>query len=56
MAEGKVRKGIEVKDQGFVSYNATKEEITPNVSKATKISGKNRGMGEAVRGGKFTIC
>jgi|TARA_R110000744_G_scaffold111729_1_gene209924 hypothetical protein len=56
MAEGRVRKGIEVKNQGFVSYNAPKEEKTPNVSKATKISGKNRGMGEAIRGGKFKIC
>jgi|TARA_R110002020_G_C16115607_1_gene759919 hypothetical protein len=56
MTVGKIRKGIEVKDQGFVPYNAPKEQKTPNVSKATKVSGKAKGMGGAVRGGKYVNC
>ena len=31
-------------------------EATPDVSKATSVSGKNRGMGAALRGGSFKIC
>ena len=56
MDVGKVRKGIEVKDQGFVPYNAPKEETTPNISKAKKTSGVNKGMGAALRGGKYANC
>ena len=44
---GVTRKGIVVKDQGYVPYN---------VSKASMVSGKNRGMGDAIRGGTFKIC
>tara|TARA_R100000541_G_scaffold26682_1_gene36044 strand:+ start:278 stop:463 length:186 start_codon:yes stop_codon:yes gene_type:complete len=50
------KKGIVVKDQGYVPYNDAKDEKTPSVSKASMVSGKNRGMGEAVRGGTFKIC
>jgi|TARA_B110000495_G_C22436987_1_gene274602 hypothetical protein len=53
---GVTRKGIVVKDQGYVPYNDGKVEKTPNVSKASMVSGKNRGMGEAIRGGTFKIC
>jgi|TARA_R110001599_G_scaffold317043_1_gene526286 hypothetical protein len=53
---GVARKGIVVKDQGFVPYNDAKSEATPDVSKATSVSGKNRGMGAALRGGSFKIC
>ena len=53
---GVARKGILVKDQGFVPYNDAKTETTPNVAKATSISGKNRGMGAALRDGSFKIC
>ena len=53
---GVSRKGIVVKDQGFVPYNNSKEEKTPNVSQASTTTGKHRGMGEALRGGKFKIC
>ena len=53
---GVTRKGIVVKDQGYVPYNDGMVEKTPNVAKASVVSGKNRGMGEAVRGGTFTIC
>jgi hypothetical protein len=62
MAEGKgnsvgvTRKGMVIKDQGFVPYSEVKKEDTPDVAKATSISGKNRGMGEALRGGTFKIC
>ena len=53
---GSVRKGIVVKDQGYVPYSNAKKEKTPDVSKASVVSGKNRGMGEASRGGTFKIC
>ena len=53
---GVVRKGIVVKDQGFVPYNNAKKETTPDVAKATSTTGTNRGMGEALRGGTFKIC
>ena len=53
---GVARKGIVVKDQGFVPYNDAKSETTPHVSKATSVSGKHRGMGAALRGGSFKIC
>jgi|TARA_R110002020_G_scaffold242_3_gene1346 hypothetical protein len=53
---GVTRKGILVKDQGFVPYGDAKEEPTPDVAKASSTSGKNRGMGEALRGGTFKIC
>ena len=53
---GVVRKGQVIKDQGFVPYNGPLEEATPDVAKATSVSGKTRGMGEAQRGGNFKIC
>jgi anti-sigma regulatory factor (Ser/Thr protein kinase) len=53
---GVTRKGIVVKDQGFVPYNDVKEEPTPDVALATSTTGKNRGMGDALRGGTFKIC
>ena len=53
---GVARKGIVVKDQGFVPYSDASVEKTPNVAKASMVSGKNRGMGEALRGGTFKIC
>ena len=53
---GVIRKGSVIKDQGFVPYNAPKEEPTPEVSNGTTTSGKSRGMGEAERGGTFKIC
>tara|TARA_R110000744_G_scaffold175788_1_gene294611 strand:+ start:221 stop:409 length:189 start_codon:yes stop_codon:yes gene_type:complete len=53
---GVIRKGMLVKDQGFVPYGDSKEEPTPDVAKASSTSGKNRGMGEALRGGTFKIC
>tara|TARA_R110000787_G_scaffold202970_1_gene313532 strand:- start:68 stop:247 length:180 start_codon:yes stop_codon:yes gene_type:complete len=52
----KVKSGIEIKDQGYVPYNDAKDEKTPNVEKASMVSGENRGMGEAIRGGNFKIC
>jgi len=53
---GVIRKGLLIKDQGYVPYNDGKVEKTPDVSKASVEVGKNRGMGEAVRGGTFKIC
>lgn len=50
------KKGIEIKDQGYVPYNDGKEEKTPNVEKGSVVSGENRGMGAAIRGGTFKIC
>ena len=56
MSVGKIRGGIEVKNQGFVSYNGPKKENTPNVSKAKKVKGMIRGMGAAQRGGRYINC
>ena len=53
---GVARKGIVVKDQGYVPYNDGKNEKTPSVEKASMVSGNNRGMGDAIRGGTFKIC
>ena len=53
---GVVRKGIVVKDQGYVPYNDGEVEKTPDGAKASVVTGKNRGMGEALRGGTFKIC
>ena len=53
---GVTRKGIVVKGQGYVPYNNGMVEKTPNVSKASVVSGKNQGMGAALRGGTFTVC
>jgi hypothetical protein len=53
---GTVRKGIVVKDQGYVPYNAPEVEKTPSTEKGTVVSGKNRGMGAALRGGTFSVC
>jgi len=55
-AKETTKKGIEIKDQGYVPYNNGVEEKTPNVSKGTMVSGENRGMGEAIRGGSFKVC
>jgi|TARA_R110000796_G_scaffold5890_5_gene21618 hypothetical protein len=52
----KVKSGIEIKDQGYVPYNDAKDEKTPNVATASMVAGKNRGMGDAIRGGNFKIC
>ena len=56
MSNSKVRKGIVVKDQGFVPYNAPKTKPTPDVAKGKTVSGQSRGMGGAERGGKFTLA
>ena len=53
---GVARKGIVVKDQGYVPYSDGKVEKTPDVAKASVVAGKNRGMGDALRGGTFKIC
>ena len=53
---GVIRKGIVVKDQGYVPYNAPEVENTPSTEKGTVVSGKNRGMGAALRGGKYSSC
>jgi|TARA_R110000823_G_scaffold129119_1_gene256821 hypothetical protein len=53
---GVVRKGIVVKDQGFVPYSDAKKESTPSTEKGTSVSGTNTGMGAAIRGGKYTSC
>jgi len=37
---GVTRKGIVVKDQGFVPYNNAKEEATPDVAKSSSTMGR----------------
>jgi hypothetical protein len=53
---GTVSKGIVVKDQGYVPYNAPEVEKTPSTEKGTVVSGNNRGMGAALRGCTFSVC
>jgi|TARA_R110002020_G_scaffold124178_5_gene281063 hypothetical protein len=53
---GVIRKGAVIKDQGYVPYSDGKVEKTPDVAKASVVSGKNRGMGDALRGGTFKVC
>ena len=53
---GVIRKGAVIKDQGYVPYIDGKVEKTPDVAKASVVAGKNRGMGDALRGGTFKIC
>jgi hypothetical protein len=53
---GVARKGIVVKDQGYVPYNDGKVEKTPDVAKGSVVVGKNLGMGVALRGGTFKSC
>ena len=53
---GVARKSIVIKDQGYVPYGDAEVEKTPDVAKASVVTGKNRGMGEALRGGTFKIC
>ena len=47
-------KGEKIKDQGFVSYKAPEDVSTPNVAKSSVVHGKKKGMGAALRGGKYT--
>jgi hypothetical protein len=54
-----IRKGMVVKDQGFVPYNGS-EEISSKSGDGGyaggMASGTSRGMGGAIRGGSFKIC
>ena len=40
--------------QGKIPYRKTEEMKTPNASKAMSSSGTSRGMGAALRGGRYT--
>ena len=52
-SNGVTRKGMVIKDQGFVPYNPPKTVDTPSVAKGTIVKGKNKGMGAALRGGNY---
>ena len=45
-----------IKGQGSIPYAKTIEEKTPDIGKAKITTGKKRGMGAALRGGRFTIA
>tara|TARA_R110000744_G_scaffold88895_2_gene173080 strand:- start:37 stop:225 length:189 start_codon:yes stop_codon:yes gene_type:complete len=53
---GVIRKGMVVKDQGFVPYNAPKSVSSPSGNGGEMVKGTAKGMGEAVRGGSFKTC
>ena len=55
-SNGVIRKGMVIKDQGFVPYNPPESVSTPSVDKGEITKGTARGMGEAVRGGSFEIA
>jgi len=52
---GVITKGIVIKGQGTVPYNAPVEVSTPNVSRAVSEKGKCRGAGAMLRGTSFTF-
>jgi len=43
-----------IEGQGKISYCDMKEMKTPNTAKAISTTGKKRGMGAALRGGRYT--
>lgn len=51
---GVITKGMIIKGQGTVPYNAPVEVPTPNVAKAVPEKGKCRGAGAMLRGTSFT--
>ena len=51
---GVVTKGMVIKGQGTVPYNAPVEGATPDVSKAVSKKGTCRGAGAMLRGTSFT--
>ena len=55
-SNGVARKGMVVKDQGFIPYNPPEEVATPSIEKGDIMKVKSRGMGEAERGGSFECC
>jgi len=55
-SNGVTRKGIVIKDQGFVPYNAPESVSSPSGKGGDMVSGTAKGMGEAVRGGSFKTC
>jgi len=54
-SNGVTRKGMVIKDQGFVPYKAPESVSTPSGKGGEVTSGDARGMGEALRGGSFKI-
>ena len=50
----KPQKYADIEGQGKIPFCAMKEEKTPNTAKAKITTGKKRGMGAALRGGRFT--
>lgn len=44
----------EIQGQGSIPYPMPKEMATPNTAKAISTTGKKRGMGAALRGGRYT--
>ena len=46
----------QIGDQGRIPYGKLVNEKTPNTAKAKITTGESRGMGAALRGGKFTIA
>jgi len=54
-SNGVTRKGLVIKGQGFVPYNASESVSTPSGKGGEVTSGDARGMGEALRGGSFKI-
>ncbi len=46
----------EIEGQGSIPYAVAQEEATPNTMTAKITRGQKRGMGAALRGGRFTIA
>lgn len=50
----KPAKAAIIDGQGRIPFATTKEMATPSTAKGTSTTGKSRGMGSALRGGRYT--
>ena len=49
-------KVAEIQGQGSRPYAQCIEEATPNTAVGKKVTGQKRGMGAALRSGRYTSC
>lgn len=52
----KPSRDADIQGQGKIPYCQLKEEKTPSIGTGKSTSGKKRGMGAAMRGGRYTSC
>jgi len=52
----KPSRDADIQGQGKIPYCQSTEEKTPSIGVGKSTSGKKRGMGAAMRGGRYTSC